>query len=148
MNIRRVLAAQVAAHLLAGTFVALNPASATSSAPAARAGKTVFFDMYYNPKVTPKRIFMTANSGPWMKNLHWDGWSTGTAVGRGAWISDCASCPGPDRRQVKITFSKRTYCKHQDVHAYLKARVVLSKPDEGYDNRKFTMRFSCPPKGY
>jgi hypothetical protein len=145
MSIRRVLAALVAVLLTAGTFVALNPATASSSPPAARSGKTVFFDMYYNPKVAPKRIFMTANSGPWMKNLHWDGWGTGTAVGHGAWISDCASCPGPDRRQVKITFTKRIYCKAQGVHTYRKARVVLSEPDEGYTNRTFSFWNRCPP---
>lgn len=146
MSIRRILATLSASLIMAGAVVALNPASATSSAPATHPAKTVFFDMYYNPKVTPIRIFMTANSGPWMKGLHWDGWGDRKAVGRGAWISDCASCLGPDRRKVRITLTKRVYCRAQGVHTYRKANVVLSKPDEGYTNRKFTFWNGCPPR--
>lgn len=144
MSIRRLLATLVATLLTAGTFVATNPASATTGSSTAREAKTVFFDMYYNQKVEPPRIYMTANSGPWMKNLHWDGWGTETSVGRGAWISDCASCLGPDRRQVRITFSKRIFCRAEGVYTYHKASVVLSKPDEGYHNRKFTFWNRCP----
>lgn len=140
MSIRRALVALVAALLVTGPFVALSPGPATSAQP-----KTVYFDLFYQPHVTPKRIFVTASSGPWMKNLHWEGWGTRKAVAHGAWISDCASCPGPDRRKVKLTFTKPVYCQAQGVRTYRKARGVVSVPDEGSTDTHFSIGMGCPP---
>ena len=143
MIIRRVLSVLVAILAVAATFVATNPAHA-STGQADGEIKTVYFDLMYSQHVMPKRIFVTASSGPWMKGLDWDGWGTNKAVGHGTWISDCASCPGPDRRTVTITFTKPVYCRAEGVRTYRKAHGVLSEPDEGYNETKFSIPMGCP----
>lgn len=141
MSISRVIAVLVAVLSVGGGFVAVNPAPATSSTP-----RTVYVDAMYDRHVMPKRIFMYANSGPWAKNLHWDGWGTDEAVAHGAWISDCASCLGPDRRQVTIRLVHKVYCPKLGVSTYKRMRGILSVPDEGYTDRRFSRFLGCPPR--
>ncbi|CAN5131088.1 hypothetical protein BH09ACT12_BH09ACT12_03650 [soil metagenome] len=120
--------------LSAPAALAASPSSARAGgagAPVQHQGKDVaYFDLYYNPEVAPKRIFFYANSGPYLRGMHWNNWGTKKTVGRGIYVSTCASCAPPKRRKAVVRFSGLQYCKAQDVFYYKRAKMTR-KPSEG-----------------
>ena len=146
MTTRRTPGPARVATLLAVLALLLTAAvtSSSAAAPAERAasdspsqfrGKdVVHFDLFYTGTVAPKRIFFTANSGPYLRGMKWEGWGTKRTVGRGVYVSKCASCAPPKRRAAKVVLSKRRYCEAQDVY-YYKRGILTRKPSEGQDRK-------------
>ena len=109
--------------------------------------RTVLFSMYAHGYVKPKRVYLSANAGPWLKALQWKGWGTAKAVAHGTYISDCASCPPPKRRTVTLRLSKPVVCTEGEgkgLRTYRKAVVTLSAPDQGSTVRTFRIPAGCP----
>lgn len=82
-----------------------------ATAGAAAAPKVVYLD--YNGQslgAKPKRIFLTANAGPYLRGLRWTGWGTREARATGTYVSDCASCMGPARRSATVIFRRLMTC--------------------------------------
>ena len=88
--------------------------------------KTAIFDLFGGKLVKPEQIFLTANSGPYLTDLEWFKWGKDKTTGVGTFVSDCASCPGPDRRPAIVRLSKRDECKKKGGFC-LQARP----PDDG-----------------
>ena len=142
---RRLLASLAAATVAATTLLAA-PAPAGADTP-----DTAYFDMFAHPKVAPKRIFLSANAGPWLKALDWTGWGSDEAVARGVYVSDCASCPPPAKRKATVTFTRPVLCTSDDAdypgagyYAYRRGVVELSKPDRGRTKTTFRIPMGCP----
>jgi hypothetical protein len=137
---RRLLASAAAAVVVTGTLLAA-PAPAGAGAP-----DTAYFDMFANPHVAPKRIFLTASSGPWLQALDWRGWGSDEAVAHGVYRSDCASCPPPRKRKATVTFTRPELCTGEGdgYYAYGRGVVELSKPDRGRTKTTFRIPMGCP----
>ncbi|MCW2845411.1 MAG: hypothetical protein JWN22_3327 [Nocardioides sp.] len=120
------------------------PAAAPAAATAAPAGqpKVVYFSLS-DVKVRPKKIFTAYNSSPYLKRLHWTKWGGQKAVATGIYMSDCASCYGPDRRDAVVTLSRLVTCKNVDYRTYRKARVKVSEPDEGFTDTTYKLPTGC-----
>jgi hypothetical protein len=122
MGIRRshrgALALGFGVAVLAATAVLL-PAGGEAK-PAER---TAIYDLFGQAQVEPKRIFLTANSGPYIKRLQWSGWGKRRAIGEGIYISDCVSCPPPDRRPAKVVLRKRKPCEKRGGRSYRVGRL-------------------------
>lgn len=111
------------AALAALALVAVAVASATPG-EAGRSGKKVaIYDMFGQKKVKPETIFLTANSGPYIDEIVWSGWRSGNAVGEGVYISDCASCPPPERREATVTLSRLKPCAKKGGRAYKRGKL-------------------------
>jgi hypothetical protein len=108
--------------------------------------KTVFFDMYYQQHVKPRRIFTTANAGPYFKKLKWKNWGKNRTTARGRFISDCASCGEKENKPARIIMRKKIPCKRLGVNTYRIIRLNVIDPDR--PNRWIIWRGSCPPPGY
>jgi len=107
--------------------------------------KTVFFDMYYQGEVKPRRIFTTANSGPYFKKLRWKNWGDNRTVGRGRFISDCASCGEKENKAARITMRKLIPCPKLKVNTY--KFITLKVFDRERPNRVVKWPGDCPPRG-
>lgn len=144
--LRLLALALVAAVLTLPTASATARASSGSeSASSADERRVVFFDLYYQEEVKPKKIFFYANSGPYVRNLSWKGWGTQKAVGRGFYISTCASCDPPRKRAAVLRFRGLKYCATRDVWFYKRA-TMTRKPSEGQTRTVKISAGSCPPR--
>lgn len=108
--------------------------------------KAVFFDMYYGENVRPRRIFTTANSGPYFKKLRWKNWGENRTVGRGRFISDCASCGEKENKPAVITMRKLIPCKRQKVMTYKFIKLKVVDPER--PNRVVKWTGACPPPSF
>lgn len=134
----KILARTTAISLLAfATLVSFG-----AIAEARSSTKVVYLDPAYQQSVKPSTIFLTANSGPYLKKLKWTGWGTHKAVGRGRFISDCASCGEYENRKVTITFRKPIYCKAIKVRIYKFGKIHVK---DSRRNRTTSFNGSCPP---
>ncbi|MCO5314850.1 MAG: hypothetical protein M9938_01600 [Solirubrobacterales bacterium] len=104
-------------------------------------GRTVVFNMYPTPEVKPDRYFLTANAGPYLKNLRWKGWGRYKTVGKGRFISDCASCGPRENKPVRITFFRRKPCHRSKVMIY--SRVKIKVIDRQRPNRVLEAPMAC-----
>jgi hypothetical protein len=141
MTLRRTLAI-LAATLIGSGLLAVGPVGpAVAETP-----QTAYFTMFAEPQVAPKRIFLTANSGPWLKRLAWEDWGTDEAVAHGVYMSDCASCLPPKRRTATVTFSRPVLCQGEGAgwSAYRRGVVHVSKPDQGHHKTTFRIPMGCP----
>jgi hypothetical protein len=103
----------------------------TTSVHAAPQPKVVFFGLYPEPEVKPARIFLTANAGPYVKDIRWTGWGTAKAIGKGTFISDCASCGEKESKPATLTFRRTVSCKQRGVRIYAYQRLqVKTAPGE------------------
>ncbi|MEP9363177.1 hypothetical protein ABLE68_09450 [Nocardioides sp. CN2-186] len=142
MSTFRVRAGALLVITMLGAALLALPSSTASANPGT---KTVYFTMTGTPQVQPKRIFLTANAGPYLKKLTWSGWGSDMAMAEGVYISDCASCSPPERRKATVMFSRPISCgKH--VQAYSKGVVTVSKPDQGRHQRTFRIHMGCAPE--
>ena len=121
---------------LAGAF----SVPATAKAPK----KTALFNLTYTPQVKPTRYFLTANSGPYVKKIKWKNWGSNKTVGRGRFISDCASCGPKENKPAKLVLWKKVNCKEYGVYTYKYARLRVIDPTR---NRVTEIPVQCPPKG-
>lgn len=123
---RKLVGAVVISSLVILAVASLS-GPATAKSPPYR--KTVIFNMYPTPEVKPGRYFLSANSGPYLRNLKWKGWGTGKATGKGRFISDCASCGPRENKPVRITFFKKKPCHKRKVMIYsvVKIKVIDRK---------------------
>ena len=132
-------------------FILLATISVFSFGTAADAGshsgkKVVYFDYNYTPHFKPSHIFLTANSGPYLKKLRWQGWGTSKSVGRGRFISDCASCGDYENRAVTVTFHKLVTCRYApNVQIY---RYSLIHVKQSTRRRTLQWNGNCPSKGW
>jgi hypothetical protein len=79
-------------------------------APAAHAQpRTVIFDLYPSPLVTPQRVFFTADAGPYLKDLMWTGWGTDTATGTGTYELNCSNGGPSCGNSTAVTDYPATY---------------------------------------
>lgn len=126
-----------------GTVVVAGPAPA--AAPAPRAEKPAVYWSLGNPVSEPKRIFEAYSSSPYLKALRWKHWGERVTVGRGVYISDCASCSPPARRTATIRLSGFVSCaEDRSVRSYRKAVVTVSEPDEGETATTWEIFAGCP----
>ena len=88
--------------------------------------KVAVFNLTETPLVKPSRIFLSANAGPYIKSIRWSNWGEAKTVGRGRFISDCASCGPKENKPAVITLWKLETCKSPKVRSYRygKLRVV------------------------
>jgi hypothetical protein len=128
--------------LLASMIISLRPSPSESAPGAAAPAKVVYFSLG-EVKVRPKRIFTAYNSSPYLKRLHWSRWGGRSAVASGIYVSDCASCSGPARREAVVTMSKLVTCKNVDYRTYRRARVTVSEPDEGFTDTTYQLPAGC-----
>jgi hypothetical protein len=128
--------------------VTLAVASLVSFGAMADAGKpekTVYLDYNYQPSVKPKEIFLTADAGPYVKKIHWTNWGSNKTVGRGRFISDCASCGVKENRPAVFTLKNLTTCKGRGYKTYSFQKLhVIDKSRK----RVETFPGTCPPKGF
>lgn len=101
--------------------------------------KTVIYNMFPTPEVKPARYFLTANSGPYLRNLKWKGWGTAKAAGKGRFISDCASCGPKENKRVRITFFKKKPCHKRKVMTYSFVKIKVIDPERPNRVRKDPM---------
>ncbi|MDQ2622624.1 MAG: hypothetical protein M3Y45_06245 [Actinomycetota bacterium] len=128
-----VRAVAVMAIILCGSGVTGASAGSPDVSPAAaskvRYDRTVIYNMFPSPKVRPARYFLTANSGPYMRKLKWKGWGTAKAVGRGRFISDCASCGPKENKPARLTFFKLKPCHKRKVMTYSFVKIKVIDPE-------------------
>lgn len=93
--------------------------------------ETAVFDLFGQKQVKPEKIFLTANSGPYLTGMEWFKWGKDKTTGVGTFVSDCASCPGPDRRPAIVRFSKRDECKKKGGFAYKRGRLTTGADNSG-----------------
>ncbi len=149
MTLRRTAPALlIALVLLASLLLALHPGPSSAApadptpAAAARAPKVVYFSLG-SVTVRPKRIFTAYNSSPYLKRLHWSKWGGKKAVATGIYLSDCASCYGPDRRHGVVTLSHLVTCRNVDYRTYRRASVTVDVPDEGFTDTTYRLPTGC-----
>lgn len=155
MTLRRVAPALLALLLLAALLLAVRPVpgATAATAPAAPAPAAAVGDLaakpkvvYFNlgqPEVKPKRMFTAFNSSPYLKKLDWKKWGGRKSVATGIWMSDCASCPGPDRRDAVVRLTRRVTCDNVDYRTYRRAVVTVSEPDEGSTDTTYELPTGC-----
>jgi hypothetical protein len=120
--------------------------SVGATAEAFSAKRVVYFDYNYTPSVKPSEIFLTANSGPYLKKIKWTGWGTNKAIGRGRFIADCASCGEFENKPVTIYFRKLVKCKYApNVRIYRYGKFHIKDPSR---NRTSPWNGNCPSKGW
>jgi hypothetical protein len=118
--------------------------SVTSTATAKPFKKTALFNLTYVPQVKPSRVFLTANSGPYLKKIKWSKWGTNRTVGRGRFISDCASCGEKENKPMTLTLYKLRPCPKYHVMAYKKGYLKIKDPED--PSRGTSLPLGCPPK--
>lgn len=106
--------------------------------------KTALFNLTYEPKVKPNRVFLSANAGPYLKKIKWSGWGTNKTVGRGRFISDCSSCGIKENKPMKLTLYKIRPCPKYGVMAYRKGYLKIY--DKKRPNRGGSLPLPCPPR--
>lgn len=134
------------AALIAPALLLAPQATAAAPAPAAHDPNltTVYVDIGGDLRVEPRRIFLTANAGQYLRKLAWSDWGSGKATASGKFISDCASCPPPAVRDATVTATRQVTCEDEHVKAYRRIVVRLSEPSEGSDVTKFRIPGGCP----
>jgi len=136
MNFRKIATFLALIVALAGAF----SVPATAKAPHK---KTALFNLTETPQVKPSRYFLTANAGPYVKKITWTGWATGKTVGRGRFISDCASCGEKENKPAKIVLWQRVYCPKYGVFTYKHGRLRVIDPER---NRVTEIAVECPSR--
>lgn len=134
--IRRVLALALLMSFLVAPAVV--PAQAV-----APTRKVVYFDLFENQKVAPKRIYFSANSGTYVRKLAWKDWGAARTVAHGQYVSTCASCDPPRYRKATITFSRLAFCATRNVWYYQRG-VLVRPPSEGQTRRVEIGGGVCP----
>ena len=129
--------------ILVGIMALFLAGSVTSTATAKQFKKTALFNLTYEPKVKPKRVFLTANSGPYLRAINWSNWGTNKTVGRGRFISDCPSCGIKENKPMKLTLYKLRPCPKYGVMAYKKGYLKIFDPKR--PNRGTPFSLGCPP---
>lgn len=104
--------------------------------------KTALFNLTAEPKVKPTRVFLTANSGPYLKKIKWSNWGSNRTVGRGRFIADCASCGPKENKAMTLTLSKLRPCPKFGVMAYKKGYLKINDPKD--PNRGAPLPLGCP----
>ncbi len=70
------------------------PRGAALGCGADSASRVELFNLTEVPEVEPGSYFLTADAGPYVRDISWTGWGTERAVGTGTFVNDCAIC-GP-----------------------------------------------------
>jgi hypothetical protein len=103
--------------------------------------QAVLYNLTDQPKVEPDRYFLTANAGPYVRNLRWMGWGSDHAAAHGTYVSDCASCGPREVRKATIVLTRRVFCPSYGGDVYRYGRLVTRAPDG-------TVRRSAIPTGF
>ena len=100
-------------------------AGAAGEEPRAGGGsKPVIFDLFGTKLVEPETIFLTANSGPYIDDLVWSKWGRKGAKGTGTFVSDCVSCPPPDRRAAEVKLGKAVNCRRRGGKVFRRFKLT------------------------
>jgi len=97
--------------------------------------KVAFYTMFYGRELEPRRMHFTANSGPYFDDIGWNGWGTNRAVGRGAYILDCASCGEDTTEPGKIIFRKMVRCPRSGGMVY-RHGTLITRNDRNRKRRR------------
>jgi hypothetical protein len=127
-SIKAGLGALVAAMIVA---LALGGATGTAAQTPKGKGKPVIFDLFGEELVKPERIFLTANSGPYLDDITWSRWGKDGADGEATLVSDCASCAPPERRPATIRLRRVDSCAKRGGLAF--RRFKFFSTDENGD---------------
>lgn len=129
------------AAVLLTLIVALAGAFSVPATAKAPHKKTAIFNLNNTPQYKPTRFFLTASSGPYVKKIRWTNWGENRAIGRGRFISDCASCGKKENKPAKIVLWKKVNCKAYGVYSYKFARLRVIDPTR---NRVTNIPAQCP----
>ena len=140
MNSIRAGIATLAVAALAA--LALGGATGTAAEAPKASGKPVIFDLFGKKMVEPERIFLTANSGPYMDELVWSRWGRHGAEGEGVLVSDCASCAPPERRAVSIQLRRAEKCPRRGGTAFMRFKFFTTDENGEPATRKFSTGYS------
>ena len=114
--------------VLAVASLAAFTTTATASAKA-RPLPVKIFNLTDKPLYKPADFFLTANSGPYLTKLKWRDWGSRKTVGRGRFISDCASCGPYENKQVTFTLSGIEKCGKYRIRTYKHAVIHVIDPE-------------------
>jgi hypothetical protein len=92
------------------------------------------FNLFETPMWAPRQIFFTANAGPYVEDLGWRGWGSERAVGRGVYVSTCASCGGPETRPAKLIFTNSVRCGEYGGRVY-RSGILETRTDTNKKKR-------------
>ncbi len=129
------------AGILLGVLVLAGGSVPTSAAPAEEA-RVVYYDLG-QARVEPRVINTAYSSAPSIRGISWKRWGTAKAVGRGVYVSDCASCPPPKRRAARVVLRGLVACEKDDTRTYRRAVVKVSEPDEGSTVTTYRLFAGC-----
>lgn len=128
--------------VVAVLVAALAIVSAGAGAHPAAPPKVAIFNLTDTPKVKPRTVYLSADAGPYVTRLTWRGWGTARAVGRGTFVSDCASCGPKERRPATIVLRTLRSCPAFDVRSYRHAELTVHDPPR---HRSEALPLGCPP---
>lgn len=111
------------------------------AAPAASAAKPVhWIDLMGTASQKPEGVFFTANSGPQVRKVKWNGWGKRRTVGRGTYLITSPPPPGQEnpRGPARIVAWKPVLCtpefgnrKGKLIRVYRKARMLRPVAEGG-----------------
>ena len=127
----RTLAGIAALATVVIATLALGGATGTAAETTKAAKKPVIFDLFGTEMVEPERIFLTANSGPYLDDITWSRWGKDGADGEATLVSDCASCAPPERRAATIRLRRVDTCPKRGGLAF--RRFKFFSTDENGD---------------
>lgn len=132
-----------AALALLGLVVFSTPQATSAAVGAeARTQRTVYVNIGH-PEVKPERIFTAFSSSPYIDGVTWRRWGTDRAVGKGVYISDCASCSPPKRRTATVILTNLKPCPGKGFKAYRHAIVRVDRPDRGQTETTYELHAGC-----
>jgi hypothetical protein len=126
---------------LLSLLLAAPPAVASPDAEGSEA--VVYYDLY-EATVEPRLVHSAVNASPRIRVRTWRHWGAATAVGRGTWVSTCASCAPPRTRRAVVTLSRIRTCDDGTRH-YSRIVVEVGRPDRGGTRTTYRLSTGCPP---
>jgi len=112
MKSRTVFSSAVAIAFLLIASLGLSPATGHDASLSGKKYKNVYWlDLSGSSSRAPGRVFFTANSGGFVKNLNWKRWGTRKTVGRGTFgtTAPCNGRPCP-RGPARLVLRKPVRC--------------------------------------
>lgn len=107
-----------------------------------RRTRVQLYNLTETPSWAPEDYFLTANSGPYIEDIGWTGWGSERAVGRGAFVSQCASCGEPETRPAKIILRDSVRCPEYGGRVY---RVGILETRNDANKKKRSRIFTGYP---
>lgn len=89
------------------------------------------FDLFPSPLETPKSVFLTADSGPFIEKVSWAGWGTEKAVGTGTFVDNSGAPPPVPKYPATYTLTDLGPCPRlgSDMTSYRGGVISYDLPD-------------------